>query len=217
MSKVREYEGRDILVRFDLKRCIHAEECVNGLPDVFDRAARPWVKPDGATADDIANVILRCPTGALKYERKDVGPSEPLPTVNTIAVEPDGPLYVNGQVALMRSDGSRQLEDTRVALCRCGASQNKPLCDGHHSDADFADSGQLGAITERSADFESGGKLTITPARNGPFLLQGAAEIKGSDGQISFHDSKAVLCRCGGSNKKPFCDGTHKKIGFTAD
>jgi CDGSH-type Zn-finger protein/uncharacterized Fe-S cluster protein YjdI len=217
MSKVREYEGRDILVHFDLKRCIHAEECVNGLPDVFAREARPWVKPDGATADDIAEVILRCPTGALKYERKDGGPSEPLPKANTIAVEPDGPLYVNGQVELMRSDGSRHLEDTRVALCRCGASKNKPLCDGHHEDAGFADSGQLGAITERSADFELGGKLTITPAHNGPFLLQGTAEIEGSDGRTSYHDSKAALCRCGGSNKKPFCDGTHKKIGFMAD
>ena len=66
-KKPRVYEGRDITVEYDAARCIHVAECVKGLPAVFDPNRRPWVDPDAATADEIAAVVRRCPTGALHY------------------------------------------------------------------------------------------------------------------------------------------------------
>ena len=76
MSKPRTYEGQNADITFDLARCIHAEECVHGLPGVFDAEGRPWVNPDGATADEIMDVVGRCPTGALSAKRHDGGADE---------------------------------------------------------------------------------------------------------------------------------------------
>ena len=75
-NKIRRYTSADIDVTYDVKRCIHAAECVRGLPAVFDTKKRPWVQPDKANADTVAEVILRCPSGALHYERKDGGAAE---------------------------------------------------------------------------------------------------------------------------------------------
>jgi len=70
-KKPKEYRGKEILVRYDVDACIHAAECVRGLGTVFDTARRPWVSPDDAPADLVAEVVLRCPSGALSYERLD--------------------------------------------------------------------------------------------------------------------------------------------------
>jgi uncharacterized Fe-S cluster protein YjdI len=67
----RTYPGTDIQVTFDADLCIHATECVRGLPAVFDRDRRPWVMTDHAPADEVSRVVERCPTGALQYERRD--------------------------------------------------------------------------------------------------------------------------------------------------
>lgn len=136
-EKIRAYEGDDVIVRYSVRRCIHAEECVHGLPGVFDPQQRPWIDPDGAPADAVAAVILRCPTGALHYERKDGGAEEPIPEENTIRVAPDGPLYVRGDLEITTPDGTVLLRETRAALCRCGASKIKPFCDNSHEDIGF--------------------------------------------------------------------------------
>ncbi len=216
-GKIRDYEGKDIVVRYDVKRCIHAAECVKGLPSVFDPDRKPWVVPDAAPANDVAEVILRCPTGALHFQRKDGGAPEARPEANTIDVERDGPLYARGDIHITRSDGDVLLEDTRAALCRCGASQNKPYCDGGHSEAGFSDPGAVTKTGDAAEDFVVVGRLTIAPAPNGPLLLQGAVEIRSADGKSTFRGQKAALCRCGASKNKPFCDGSHKTIGFSAD
>ncbi|MDX1644676.1 MAG: (4Fe-4S)-binding protein, partial [Thermoanaerobaculia bacterium] len=62
--KIRRYETDDLTVLYDVERCIHAEECVHGLPQVFDPDRRPWIEPGEAPAEDVARVIRRCPTGA---------------------------------------------------------------------------------------------------------------------------------------------------------
>jgi CDGSH-type Zn-finger protein len=49
----------------------------------------------------------------------------------TITEQPNGPLYVHGRLQIRRQDGSVR-EETRVALCPCGQSANKPFCDGTH-------------------------------------------------------------------------------------
>jgi CDGSH-type Zn-finger protein/uncharacterized Fe-S cluster protein YjdI len=217
-GKVREYEGKDIVVKYDVKLCIHAEECVRGLPAVFQRGRRPWVDADAADADAVAEVIRRCPTGALWYERRDGGVAEPVPDQNTAEVSADGPTNLRGDIAVVSGTGEVVYEGTRISLCRCGASQNKPFCDGSHSEAGFRDAGALTDPKPQAEAFAPGGVLTVTPLANGPVLVKGALEVRSADGAMSsFHDSQAALCRCGGSSKKPFCDGTHKKIGFAAD
>ncbi len=60
-------------------------------------------------------------------------------------------------------------------------------------------------------------KVTITTRPNGPYLVKGPIRIVDPDGNEFQVDRDTVaLCRCGGSTTKPFCDGTHSKIGFQA-
>ncbi|TNF74482.1 MAG: hypothetical protein EP299_07150 [Acidobacteria bacterium] len=216
-KKVYDYEGPDIVVRFEPKRCIHAEECVHGLPDVFDRHGRPWIEPEKGSADEIADVVLRCPTGALRFERLDGGPAETTPASNSGRVVANGPVYLEGDLELRMPDGSVQKE-TRVALCRCGASNNKPFCDNSHIEIGFEDPG---AVTDRQrGDSGEEGEQTHLEIRliaNGPVSCRGRLEIRSADGSGSDSGAKGSLCRCGASQNKPFCDGSHKAIGFRAD
>ena len=70
-DRVRTYPSDDLDVHFNPRRCIHAAECVHGRPEVFDPNQKPWIEPEQAGADAIAEVVLRCPTGALTFTRKD--------------------------------------------------------------------------------------------------------------------------------------------------
>jgi CDGSH-type Zn-finger protein/uncharacterized Fe-S cluster protein YjdI len=218
MGKIREYEGKNISVKYDVSRCIHAEECVGRLPSVFERDRRPWIDADAASADEVAAVIERCPTGALWYDRKDGGAAEVVPDRNVARVDADGPVYIRGDLEIVDAEGAVQLECTRLALCRCGASESKPYCDGRHSDVGFSDPGQLADTRPKPEGYDPGGKLRIQPRTNGSVRLEGSVEILSVDGGASrFSDARVHLCRCGASSKKPFCDGTHKTNGFTAD
>ena len=142
-KKPRSYSTDAIVVRFELSRCIHAAECVKGLPDVFDPQRRPWIEPEKAEPDEIAEVVSRCPTGALTFERLDGRRGEEAPVENRLTPKPDGPIFAKGRFALVLP-GGESLEATRVALCRCGASENKPFCDNRHREAGFQDDGRLG-------------------------------------------------------------------------
>lgn len=215
-KKVYDYEGSEIKVTFDLARCIHAEECVHGLPNVFDRDRRPWIDPSQAGAEEIAEVVLRCPTGALKYERLDGGAPESPPEKNRVSLDPDGPLYLEGEIEVIDSEGTVLVKDTRLALCRCGASRNKPLCDGRHTDAGFQDPGDLGELAKRTESDDGNRTLRVKPLEDGPLLFDGPMEIIAGNGAGNISSGNAALCRCGNSANKPFCDGTHKKVGFVS-
>ena len=91
-----------------------------------------WVVVDAADADAVAAAIESCPTGALRYRRLDGGPQEQPPAETTVEPRQNGPLFVRGAVRIVDPDGHLIREDTRAALCRCGASENKPFCDGSH-------------------------------------------------------------------------------------
>ena len=121
-----------IEVHWEPRLCIHVRNCVRGLPRVFDPEARPWVSVDRADADRVAETVLTCPTGALHFRRLDGGLQEAAREPPSIEPRPNGPLFVRGRVRIVDSDGVTVREDTRVALCRCGASGNKPFCDGSH-------------------------------------------------------------------------------------
>jgi CDGSH-type Zn-finger protein len=105
---------------------------VGRLPQVFVPEARPWVVVDAADADAVAAAIESCPTGALHHRRLDGGLQEQTPAETTVEPRPNGPLFVRGAVRIVDPEGRLIREDTRVALCRCGASENKPFCDGSH-------------------------------------------------------------------------------------
>jgi len=133
----RIYQNSEIAVSWEPKLCIHAGYCFRGLPEVFQPENRPWVKMDAATAGQIAEVVMTCPTGALHFERLDDGQQEPQPSETTIDARPNGPLYVRGKLRITGPGGHLIREDTRLALCRCGASENKPFCDGSHRRVGF--------------------------------------------------------------------------------
>ena len=212
--KVLRYEGAHATVTWDAKRCIHARECVRGLPAVFDANAKPWVEPDAANVDALATTIARCPTGALHVARGDGRGAEPACTTNAATVTADGPTYFRGTLELRGRDGSVVLNDTRMAICRCGHSANKPLCDGAHRKAGFRDAGGLPTASAASAAASAeAAPLVLRPQANGPMLVTGPMTLAGTDGHAAFFDS-VYLCRCGRSQNKPYCDGTHRKIGF---
>lgn len=214
-SKIREYRGETISVQYDAGRCIHEAECVRELPQVFDVEKRPWIDPDSAGADRLAEVVCRCPTGALKFQRSDGGPSESAAEENAIRIGADGPLYLEGDLIIEDSEGQTLLRDTRIAFCRCGASRNKPFCDGAHSRASFRDDGKLTEPVKVREPSDGRGPLKIRMRPDGPLLIDGPVMVSSADGSATLVVGGGALCRCGSSQRKPFCDGAHRAIGFT--
>jgi CDGSH-type Zn-finger protein/uncharacterized Fe-S cluster protein YjdI len=210
---VHKYSSTQVEVFYDAKLCIHAGECVRGAPEVFDPNAKPWVKPDAASTEKLAQVIARCPTGALTMRRHDGVVAETVDK-NTVAISANGPLYLRGQLTVHGSDGVTTTM-TRVALCRCGASKNKPFCDGSHRSSGFADAGGCAPKAAESAHAPHG-PVAIKPSPNGSVMVEGWLELHAADGTTCISGDKTWLCRCGASKNKPFCDGSHKTIGFTA-
>ncbi len=213
-KRVRSYEHEGFVVDFSPSRCIHAEECVRGLPEVFDTSKRPWVDPAQAEAAAIVDVVEKCPTGALQF-RFTGGQRQELPDAEaTINIVPAGPLYARGDITVNETDG-RVERETRVALCRCGASENKPWCDNTHLDMGFDDAGDVSESKLAPVDGPVSTGLTVTQAPNGPLLIEGEVTIVSSTGE-RLTGGRGALCRCGASSNKPFCDGSHNRVGFEA-
>ena len=217
MRKLHSYESEDLIVDYDVKRCIHAEECVHGLPEVFDTGRRPWIDPKRAATADLIRVIERCPTGALHYRRRQGGEDERAQATNTIRISADGPLYLKGHLRItLPGGGGETLNETRVALCRCGQSKDKPFCDNSHRETGFSDAGAIAENRLKPWDGSEAAALEISLATNGPILFRGPVEIQTPEGE-TVDGARGALCRCGQSATKPFCDGSHKTIGFEAD
>jgi uncharacterized Fe-S cluster protein YjdI/CDGSH-type Zn-finger protein len=125
------YRGRDIEVSFDLDICIHVAECLRGQRQVFQLNRRPWILSDLAGADEVADVVRRCPSGALLYRRLDGAPEEDPEGPTTVTPIRNGPLIVSGKIEVRREDGSVETLP-RATLCRCGESEHKPFCDNRH-------------------------------------------------------------------------------------
>ncbi len=204
--------GKKITIRFNSQRCIHSRHCVLDAPQVF-QANTPgrWLHPDSASVEHIVAVAHSCPSGAITYERHDGGPNEQAPVVNQLRVRENGPYAVHADLEVV---GHGRMY--RATLCRCGQSKRKPFCDNSHRDAGFTASGEPLTI-ESDPLSERGGPLRIEPTTNGPLQLNGSVEICAGTGRTVFRTESARLCRCGASNNKPFCDGTHLTIGFRSD
>ena len=130
------YTGKEVDVAFDLDTCIHAAECVRGLPEVFDPERKPWILPDAAGADALRDTVALCPSGALEIVEKDGGGAadDAAPAgVQVQAGSPAGPHLVKGGCTVVDADGNVLKEGAVVALCACGKTGNAPLCDGSHA------------------------------------------------------------------------------------
>jgi len=208
---VEEIRGKKVLIRFEGSKCIHSRGCVLGRPDVFvPNVEGEWIHPDAATPEEVARLADNCPSGAIAFERLDGGPEEKAPMVNTARVLENGPIALRGDLLIA---GKRAF---RATLCRCGASKNKPYCDTSHHGVPFEATGEPATVESKALAVRDG-VLTVTPAKNGPLLLAGNVEVISGTGRTINRVQKCALCRCGNSKNKPFCDGTHTKIGFTAD
>lgn len=206
-------EGETVQITFSAKLCIHSRFCVTGAPKVFlANVQGPWIHPDDMNAEELMAVSRECPSGAIQYRRKDGGPEEHAPPVNLISVREAGPYGFRGDLSI---DGKPI--GYRATLCRCGASKNKPFCDGSHHDAHFDASGEppTGHTTDMLAVRD--GPIEIAPQLDGPLMVRGNMEIISGTGRVVARQQAAKLCRCGQSNTKPFCDGTHAKVGFRSD
>ena len=140
-DKRKDYVGKEITIHDNRRICSHAAECVNNLSSVFKLNSRPWINPDSARTEEIIDTIRKCPSGALSYsidgiEHRDQNERRPKVTVSK-----DGPYLITGGIDLI-GDNIQWAEGAskeHYTLCRCGASNNKPFCDGMHRTVNFKD------------------------------------------------------------------------------
>jgi CDGSH-type Zn-finger protein/uncharacterized Fe-S cluster protein YjdI len=209
---VEHIEGQHLTLLYEGKKCIHARFCVTGAPKVFLANVKgPWINPDATEVDRLVEIAHACPSGAIGYHRKDGKHDEAAPPVNLIAIREAGPYAVRADIRL---NGERA--GFRATLCRCGASKNKPFCDGSHHDVPFTASGEPATGKADMLPIRDG-ELAIDPQPDGPLQVRGNLEITSGTGRVVARVVQAKLCRCGHSGTKPFCDGTHAKVGFRAD
>ena len=210
------YEGKDGQVAWNGRLCIHVGECGRSEGELFVGGRKPWCQPDLlADEGELVEILRRCPTGALSYEKDGAALPETPEGINSIAVANHGPLYFTGDLQIDHSDAEAPATRYRAALCRCGHSKNKPFCDNSHESENFQDRGAVGSKGEPLQSH--GGPLTIKRAPNGPLLVNGKFQIVAASGRVAWTGTKAALCRCGHSKNKPFCDGAHKAAGFEAE
>jgi CDGSH-type Zn-finger protein len=141
-DKRRDYPGKEITVHDNRKICSHAAECVNNLSSVFKLGSRPWINPDASKMNDIIDVVRRCPSGALSYSIDGVEYRDPEEQRNpTVTVLKNGPYHITGGIELIGENiqFGEGASKEHYTLCRCGASENKPFCDGAHKSSKFND------------------------------------------------------------------------------
>ena len=141
----KKYEGQGLTVSWNKDLCIHAAKCAQGLPAVFDPKRRPWIQLEHAKKQEIIDTIDQCPSGALSYRtladaNSDTTESDAEASHNVpVQIIPNGPLAVKSDCVISMADGSSVVREKATYFCRCGASENKPFCDGTHKRIDFKD------------------------------------------------------------------------------
>jgi uncharacterized Fe-S cluster protein YjdI len=157
----KRYKNNDITVYWKPSACVHASYCYRELIEVFDPSRRPWVDMNGSATEKIIEVVNLCPTEALTWKWNDEGLNESVgrDQVNhikfrrpelvenkesveeeqpvTIKIMIDGPIVLKGNFTFKFSDNNRDVQDGIISICRCGASDHQPFCDGRHRKIGF--------------------------------------------------------------------------------
>lgn len=138
-KKQKNFERSDqsLIVFFDSTLCAHIEECVKGLPAVFDTNSKPWINPNNADINEIIEVIQRCPSGALTYQVAGEPISESWSETPSIKTLSNGPYCISQMTLIDDQETDILINDDHYVLCRCGKSRKKPLCDGSHHKKPF--------------------------------------------------------------------------------
>ncbi|MES2047265.1 MAG: CDGSH iron-sulfur domain-containing protein [Pseudomonadota bacterium] len=213
-------KGKDATIHFDAQRCIHSRTCVLSHPDVFvPNVKGEWIHPDAQPAQELIRIGQNCPSGAIQVilnapveQDGNLSSSNAYPIVNTLRIRENGPLAIEAE---LRIKGEPQ-SVPRATLCRCGLSKNKPYCDVSHVSGEFIASGET-ATLQCEALAVRDGPVDIQPVPNGPLKIVGNLEIVTGTGRTCNKVTQTFLCRCGQSQNKPYCDGSHKTNGFQAE
>ncbi len=135
----KEYTNGDLAVVWKPRLCIHSEICVKTLPNVYKPNDKPWIQAENASVEELQAQIDKCPSGALTYyfKNQENKSTETMSAGTKVEVMANGPLLVYGSLEITGSDGQKITKERTTAFCRCGASANKPYCDGQHNKIDF--------------------------------------------------------------------------------
>lgn len=136
-NHVKRYDKDGFTIVWEPSKCIHSEICVKTLPKVYRPGEKPWIQPGSAGVSELRAQIDRCPSGALSYEEPKMKSNLNTETMTVIQVVKGGPLIVKSDCKLEGADGGVETREGNTAFCRCGASSNKPFCDGSHRKVEF--------------------------------------------------------------------------------
>jgi len=134
---IKKYTNNEVTIVWKPAVCIHSFVCINTLPKVYNPDDRPWIKIENASTEELVNQIKKCPSGALSYYMNSEDNQEAESLETTVEVLENGPLIVYGTLNVTHKDEKKELKNKTTAFCRCGASGNKPYCDGSHVKIDF--------------------------------------------------------------------------------
>ena len=134
---VKEYSNGEMTIIWKPRTCIHAAECVKRLPNVYKPKDKPWIQIENATTEALKEQIMACPSGALSYKIANEETKEEAHLETRVEALENGPLLVHGSLKVTNSDGNKESKKRVTAFCRCGASANKPYCDGEHNKIGF--------------------------------------------------------------------------------
>ena len=134
---IKKYVKDELTIIWKPKTCIHAAVCVQMLPEVYNPNERPWLKQENASIAELKKQINACPSGALNYEDSTETKNEEDTIMVKGTVRENGPLLIKGDLEITGIDGKVETKSGMTAICRCGASANKPFCDGAHAKVGF--------------------------------------------------------------------------------
>lgn len=132
MEIIKNYSNTDITVVWKPNTCIHAKHCWKGLIQVFNPKNKPWINMEAATTNRIKKQVESCPSGALSYFSNELESKGDVQLDTKVETLQDGPILVYGTLQVTHADGTTEQKNKTTAFCRCGASNNKPYCDGEH-------------------------------------------------------------------------------------
>ena len=135
----KQYTNGEITIVWKPEACIHSTLCWRGMIDVFNPKKRPWINMEGAESEALIAQVEKCPSGALSFFRNNEVETKPetIDVETIVEVTSNGPLMVYGNIKVKDAEGSETVKHKVTAFCRCGASGNKPYCDGSHRKIDF--------------------------------------------------------------------------------